>query len=122
MGDPALVIAIVDDEAEVCKALRRLLRSFGHVVETFTTGAEFLAWLPGPGPDCVLLDLQMPVMTGFEVQQRLAEGHPTLACIFITASNDPVDLRHAATTGCALMRKPLDEEELVAAIYRATHR
>jgi FixJ family two-component response regulator len=122
MASRALFIAIVDDEAEVGKALKRLLRSLGHAVETFTSGVEFLRWLPGRMPDCVLLDIQMPVMTGFEVHQRLAAEHLALTCIFITASTDAADLHRATEAGCAVMRKPLGEEQLIAAIHRATDR
>jgi FixJ family two-component response regulator len=122
MGNPVPVIAIVDDEAGVGKALARLLRSFGFAAEAFTSGQQFFDWLGASVPDCVLLDIQMPVMSGFDIQQCLAREHPTVPCIFITASTDPADALRAAERHCELMRKPLDEDQLVAAIRRSATR
>ena len=59
------LIAVVDDEACVSKALKRLLRSAGLNVETFASGAAFLNWLQSETPDCVVLDLHMPQVDGF---------------------------------------------------------
>ena len=67
------LVAVVDDEESVGKALNRLLRSAALNVETFASGAEFLKSLEDQTPDCVVLDLQMPHMDGFEVQTQLAQ-------------------------------------------------
>src|SRR5688500_20307688 len=62
------LIAIVDDEEPVRRALRRLMRSAGLDVETFAGGTEVIQSLARRAPDCVVLDLPMPCMTGFDVQ------------------------------------------------------
>jgi len=66
------LIAVVDDEEPIRKALSRLIRSAGMDVETFPSGAELLESFSARRPDCIVLDLHMPVVNGFEVQTRLA--------------------------------------------------
>jgi FixJ family two-component response regulator len=78
------LIAVVDDEEPVRKALTRLLRSADLDVETFPSGVEFLESLPTRRPDCVVLDLHMPLMDGFEVQARLAESSAPVPVVTIT--------------------------------------
>ena len=70
------LIAVIDDEESVRKALGRLLQSVGMAVETFSGGGEFLAALDTHRPDCAVLDLQMPEVTGFDVLERIAEKGP----------------------------------------------
>ena len=65
------LIAIVDDEASICRALLRLLRVSNYRAEAFSSPLLFLESLAERVPDCVVLDLQMPVMTGVELQQQL---------------------------------------------------
>ena len=77
MSKPRLLIAVVDDEEAVRTALRRLLRSASLDVETFSSGAEFLESVKEHQPDCVVLDLHMPQVSGFAVQacrRRLGRG------------------------------------------------
>jgi len=78
------LIAIVEDEEPIRKALRRLLRSAGMDVKSFPSGVEFLESLTTQWPDCVVLDLHMPVMNGFEVQARLAELRVSVPVVIIT--------------------------------------
>jgi two-component system response regulator FixJ len=113
-------VAVVDDESAIRKALGRLLRAAGFSVETYPSGAQFLDALPGHCPACVLLDIRMPGMTGFEVQERLASGHIALPLIFITGGDDPGDRSRALLGGAvALLRKPFGEKELLAAVATA---
>ena len=65
MTKPRPLIAVVDDEESIRKALTRLLQSAGLDVETFTSGVTFLASIANRRPDCVVLDLHMPAMNGF---------------------------------------------------------
>ena len=70
MVDTLPLVAVVDDEDAIRKALKRLLRSAGMGVETYASGSEFLASLASHKPSCVVLDIRMPGMTGFDVQSR----------------------------------------------------
>jgi FixJ family two-component response regulator len=113
-------IAIVDDEEAVRKALMRLMRSAGLEAAIFSSGAEFLESLGTRRPDCVVLDLHMPGMNGFEVQARLAEGGEALPVIIITAHDSPeAHERAMAAHARAYLRKPLDDQALLDAIGAA---
>jgi FixJ family two-component response regulator len=71
MKKPRPVVAVVDDEEAIRKALKRLLRSAGIAVESYASGQEFLQSLPAQRPQCVVLDIGMHGMTGFDVQAQL---------------------------------------------------
>ena len=111
------LIAVVDDEEPIRKALKRLLRSAGMDVETFPSGAKFLESLSTRWPDCVVLDLHMPAVSGFEVQARLTESGVTVPVVIITG-HDSDETRHLALTGMpvAYLRKPIDDQVLLDAI------
>jgi FixJ family two-component response regulator len=116
-------IAIVEDDRSVLKALRRLLSACSFEVTAFSSGAEFLNSLRVQVPDCVLLDLQMPYMTGLEVQQALRDGGWRLPAIVITA-HDEADARERclAAGARAYLLKPISEQALLQAIRRAIGR
>ena len=113
----AASIAVVDDEAPVRTALRRLLRIAGYTVDVFDCGDAFLASVREHPPDCVLLDIHMQGLTGFDVRARLNEAGLDVPAVFITASDDP-DLDAAASRVGAtqLLRKPFSNDALLAAI------
>jgi len=117
------LIAIVEDEEPICKALRRLLRSAGMDVKSFPSGVEFLESLTNQWPDCVVLDLQMPVMNGFEVQARLAELRVSVPVVIITG-HDSDETRALALAGfpVAYLRKPVNDQLLLDAIALALRR
>src|SRR5690606_27297940 len=73
MSDRKLRVAVVDDEESIRRALLRLLRAADYDAEAFDSAVGFLRSLGKRTPDCVILDLQMPQMTGMELQQRLLE-------------------------------------------------
>ena len=117
------LIAIVDDEEPVRKALTRLLRSAGFDVETFPSGVECLESLPTRRPDCVVLDVHMPLMNGFEVQARLAESSAPVPVVIITG-HDSTETRDRALAGrpMAYLSKPVNDQTLLDAIELAlTH-
>ena len=120
MSHPPL-IAVVDDEESVRKALSRLLRASGYVVETHASGAEFLASLDCRRPDAVVLDLHMPGVTGFDVHAAIGRLERVLPVIVITGHDSP-DTRQRVVEGgvAAYLRKPVDEQLLLRAISDAT--
>jgi CheY-like chemotaxis protein len=116
-----LRIAVVDDEPSVRKALKRLLKSGGHSVETFDTGSAFLESLSQNQPDSVILDLHLPGITGFDVLNSLNKGQHKFIVVVITGDDQPgVRQRVLALGASAYLRKPLDEKILLAALQSPT--
>lgn len=110
-------IAVVDDEASVRTMLGRLLRLADYQVAAFAGGEEFLASLAESRPDCVILDVHMPGLSGFDVQSRLRAAHIHVPVVFITASDDLALGRTAEEAGgVRLLRKPFSNDELLDAI------
>ncbi len=110
----------MDDEEPIRKALSRLIRSAGMDVETFPSGAEFLESLSARQPDCIVLDLHMPMVNGFEVQTQMAESGMSVPVIIITG-HDSDETRNQALRGMpvAYLRKPVDDQVLLDAIELA---
>lgn len=121
MSKPRLQIAIVDDEESVRVALGRMLRWAGLDAVTFSSGAEFLA--SATQPDCVVLDLHMPRMSGFEVQARLSANPVPAPVVVITGHDTPENRQRALQTGAkAYLLKPVDAQALLDAIEAAAAR
>jgi two-component system, LuxR family, response regulator FixJ len=116
MAATAPYVAVVDDEAPVRKALSRLLRLAHYETRSFASGDEFFAALAARRPDCVVLDVNMPGLTGFDVYFRLKAEHIDVPIVFITASDDPAFEQQAWDAGGALLRKPFSNEVLLQAI------
>ncbi len=115
------LIAVVDDETSIRVALRRLLQSAGFAVDTFGSGSEFLASLGAHLPDCVVLDLHMTQGNGFAVQAGLAERGLHVPVVVITGHDDAMTSQRALAGGAAAyLRKPVDDQALLAAIASAT--
>ena len=114
------LVAVVDDEDAIRKALERLLRSAGIAVKCYASGREFLQSLSARRPDCVVLDIRMQGMTGFDVQVQLKATRMAIPIIFITALDDPDDEARAMKAGAAaFLRKPFEDEALLALITAA---
>ena len=114
------VIGIVDDDASILRALKRLLSVAGFAVQTFGSGEDFLAASAASEFDCVLLDIHLPGMSGLEVQQRLAAAGRAIPIIFITAHHDMLtDEDLPRVNSSHYLRKPVDEETLLGAINDA---
>ena len=113
----APIIAIVDDDASVRRALQRLVESAGYTVQTFASAREFLDWLPQGKAACLVLDVHMDGMSGLELQQRLA-----VPVIFITAHDDALTLERIKKARAAgHLRKPIDEQAVLDAIRKAVN-
>jgi FixJ family two-component response regulator len=113
-------VAVVDDDASVRKALKRLLSARSLQTETFASAQEFLASLPNGFPDCLVLDLHMPVMTGLELQNHLVSHAAPVPTVVITAHDDPrlAELSRSAGAAAVLI-KPVDGSALIEAIEAA---
>jgi FixJ family two-component response regulator len=120
------LIAVVDDDESVCRAIKRLVRSLGMNADTFASGQELLdlvETMPTFHPDCVVLDVQMPGLNGLEVQERLAKSGSRLPIIFITAHDDAGMRERALAAGAvAFVRKPFNDELFIKTLRVAIER
>lgn len=116
----AIRVALVDDEPSVRTALARVLRHAGYEVGTYASGDEFLAGLDQFRPDCVVLDVHMPGLTGLQVQLQLRARDLRLPAVFITAS-DGVHIESSILDagGHCLLRKPCASKDLLASLQSA---
>src|SRR5262245_11455688 len=113
-------IAIVDDDPAVLKALARLLGARAFNARTFGSAREFLASIADGRPDCIIVDLQMPEMTGLELQHHLTRLGIHIPIIIITAHDEARERERCRSAGAvAFLAKPLQDTALLAAIELA---
>jgi FixJ family two-component response regulator len=113
-------VFLVDDDASVRRALERLIRVAGYEVESFADAAGYLASAPPTEPACIVLDIRMPTMSGFELQSAIAGTPRALPVVFITGHGDESVRVQALRAGAVdVLFKPIDEEQLVCAIEKA---
>jgi FixJ family two-component response regulator len=113
-------VFIVDDDAGVLKALSRLLRAKGYDVRSYTSPQEFLAHHDATVPGCAVLDVAMPGLDGFELQQALTSGGSDRPIIFITGKGDiPTSVRAMKAGAVDFLTKPVSDQDLLGAITRA---
>jgi len=116
-------VAIVDDDASVRQALRRLLASAGLAVVTFASARDYLeAQLP-EAPGCLVLDIHLGGMSGFDLHRHLEAAGGAVPTIFITGHDDEATHERARRIGAAAyLRKPLEASMLLDAIHAALKR
>lgn len=111
-------VAIIDADANACLAMSRLLRGVGFNTSTFTSAETFLADSRRAAFGAVLLDIQLPGMSGLELQLRLlAEGDLT-PVIFVTAQDDPAARAQAVQNGCAEFFRKVDPGAVIVEALR----
>ena len=118
MGTPTPWVAVLDDEPDMLKAMRRLLTSRGFRVDAYERGADLLTALEGsPRPDCLLLDLHMPEMSGFDVLEAMRIRQIPVPVIVITGHDEPgMEERSRMSGAISYHKKPVDRDELFSAI------
>ncbi len=120
MLETPLQIAIVDDDPSVLKALKRLLNTRLFTVRTYDSASQFIASLAEMAPDCLVVDVQMPNVTGLDLQQDLVRRGLRIPTIFISAHSDAATRARCEATGAvAFLAKPVSDEALFAAIDAA---
>jgi len=113
-------VCVVDDDDSVRRALRRLLTAEGYSVDTFESAEAFLSSHDDIDIGCLVLDVNLGGLTGFELYERLAATRPSIPVIFITGHDSPANRERASTArALAYLGKPFDDEVLVGAIQRA---
>lgn len=121
MGNEGTPVAIVDDDASLCRSLARLVRLSGYEASVFPSAEEFLRASPPARFACALVDIQLGGMSGLELQRAMtARGDPT-AIIFVTAHDEPTVRAEAMQGGCAaFFSKTENGERILDAIQKAT--
>ncbi|MFS2176888.1 response regulator transcription factor [Rhizobium pisi] len=114
------IIHIVDDDQSFRTAIGRMIGASGFRVALYESGEQFLAHLPNAGPGCILLDLQLPGLSGSDLQSRLAETVPLLPIIYLTGEGDIQASVRAIKAGAEdFLEKPASGKTVVEAIDRA---
>lgn len=120
MIGPRSEVFIVDDDPAVRTALGRLIASAGRDVRTFASGREFLDSPYPRGPGCLVLDVRLPDLDGFELYRQLREAGATLPVIFMTGFGDiPTSVRAIKSGAVDFLPKPVEEDTLLGAINSA---
>ena len=120
VASPAAMVFVVDDDASVRKSLSRVISEAGYRVQTYASPREFLTRVPEPGPSCLVLDVRMPGVSGFELQQTLTSAVHEIPIIFITGHGDiPMSVKAMKAGAVDFLTKPFSGKELLDAIQRA---
>jgi FixJ family two-component response regulator len=117
------IVHVIDDDLSIRCAVSRLLRSHDKQVQTYPSAREFLNQRLDSRPACVVLDLQMPGISGLDLQEMLTSGHESLSIVFISGHAEIPDSVRAMKAGAVdFLTKPFDENRLLAAIDAALAR
>ena len=112
-------VAIVEDDPSHGRAIARLLRASGMETLTFESAEAYLDRGDGPAADCLLVDVELTGMSGFELQRRLAATACAPPVVFLSAIDEPAEAVREKAGGCAFVRKTEPAESLLAAIRHA---
>ena len=116
-------MSVVDDDLSMREAISWVLRANGWRTETFASAAAFLDGGTGLQSACIVLDVQMPGMSGVELQRKLAELPGSPPVIVVSAHlNERVEKQMLSAGAIACLRKPFTEETLLQAVHRALER
>ena len=112
--DNANIVAVIDDDNDVGDVLGGLLETMGHQVETFRSGTDFLATADFDRLACLVVDQNMPLMTGLEMIEQLSKKGVNIPALLITGVHDPEVERKAASLGVmTVLEKPMSHHELL---------
>jgi DNA-binding NtrC family response regulator len=123
MNDKKAFVFVVDDDSSVQESLKNLIRSAGFNVQTFSSAQEFLASRRPKTPSCLVLDLQLPGLSGLDLQQELAKAGVQIPIIFLTGHGDiPTSVRAMKAGALEFLTKPVNDDDLLDAIQQAIAR
>src|SRR5262249_11940183 len=116
-------VFVVDDDRSMRESLRNLIRSMGLNVQTFASAHEFLTSQRPDAPSCLVLDVQLPGLSGLDLQQELAKVNAPIPIIFITGHGDiPMTVRAMKAGASEFLTKPFRDNELLNAVEQAINR
>jgi FixJ family two-component response regulator len=119
-SEPDAVIAIVDDDPSARAGLQTLLRSAGGKVDALVSALVFFGRRGAEAPSCLILDLQLPGLSGLDLQNRMAKVGLEIPIVFVTGhGNIPASVQAMKAGAVEFLTKPLDEEKLLQAIQEA---
>jgi len=117
------IIAIVDDDPSVREGLSSLIQSAGWRAETFGSAQEFLAHPRAEVPSCLVLDLQLPGLSGLDLQKRMAEVGLEIPIVFLTGHGTiPASVQAMKAGAIEFLTKPFDDDDLLQAMQEAIDR
>ncbi len=117
MAEAKFVVFVVDDDESVRASLKLLIESIGYDVVTFKSAEDFLGSSFVQNPCCLILDIRLPGMSGFQLQEHLVKSQSEIPVIFITGQDRNRMEDEAMRLGAvAYLRKPFDEQYLLDAI------
>jgi DNA-binding NtrC family response regulator len=123
MSEDNPFVCVIDDESSMRESLSNLLRSAGLKVQAFASAQEFLTNQPPEAPSCLVLDIQLPGISGLDLQQELAGGDAQIPIIFMTGYGDiPMTVRAMKAGAVEFLTKPLVDQDLLSAIDQAIER
>ncbi len=113
-------VYVVDDDASVCQALERLIRSAGYQVKTFLSALDFLGQEISRRPCCLILDVEMPDLNGLDLQRELETRGISIPIIFLTGHGTiPMSVQAMKDGAADFLTKPCTDEELLRAVWRS---
>jgi FixJ family two-component response regulator len=114
------LICIVDDDVSVLEAIVGLIESGGYLAKGFCSSEDFLAWRQLPNTACLIVDVTMPSISGFELHRRLTANHYRIPTIFMTAyDDDDVRIRASQAGVAGFLLKPFSDESLFQTVDSA---
>src|SRR5262245_39056807 len=123
MSKTSAVVYVVDDDESMRRALGALVRLAGLRVQTFPSAQEFLAFPRPDVPSCLVLDVQLPGLSGLDLQQELAKADIQIPIIFLTGHGDiPTSVRAIKAGALEFLTKPFNDEDLLDAIQQGIAR
>jgi FixJ family two-component response regulator len=123
MSEPKPIVFIVDDDPSVREALDGLIRSAGWRAEVFASAKDFLARPRADVPSCLVLDLQLPDLSGLDLQKLIAEGDREVPIVFISGHGDiPSSVKAIKAGALEFLTKPLVDGDVLESIRQALAR
>jgi FixJ family two-component response regulator len=120
MNDTRPIVFVVDDDPAVSVSMKRLIRSLGLEVQTFSSAQDFLRTKRPDAPGCLVLDVRLPDLSGLDLQQELAKANVDLPIVFVTGHADiPMSVRAMKAGAVEFLTKPFREQDLLEAIQHA---
>ena len=123
MPEAQPIVFVVDDDASVREALGGLMRSAGWKVELFASAREFLARARADAPSCLVLDLQLPDLSGLDLQRQMADAHHDIPIVFISGYGDiPTSVKAMKAGAIEFLTKPLVDDDVLESVRQAIAR